>query len=147
MSFEEVTSHVPHCDGCGPACWDESEDGPPHFVGANVAAAQVLADKFGWTIEKLASGTILMLCARCARERECEQAGHQWYTPVLLAPMPDGLRIPELCSHCSRTRRDYDPLDTPPAGHPDAEPVVLSDADLTLLAAYDAELTEARKEN
>lgn len=146
MSFEEVICHIPVCDDCGPECWDGREDGPPHFVGSNLMAAQVLADQHGWEIEKLTDGTIRMLCAPCARERECDQAGHQWYTPVLLTPMPDGLRAPELCGHCNRTRRDYEPLDAPPADHPESL-TELSDADKALFDAYEAEFTEAHKEH
>lgn len=146
MSFQEVNCHIPVCDDCGPECWDGREDGPPHFVGSNVMAAQVLADQHGWEIEKLGDGSIRMLCGPCARSRECDTNGHQWYVPALDYVVP-GDRPVELCSGCGIVRRDYDPLDTPPAGHPDLKPVELTASDLAVLDAYEAEFTEARKEN
>jgi hypothetical protein len=143
MSFEEVTCFVPVCDDCGPFCWDGCEDGPPHFVGATAAAAQVLADNHGWTIEYIA-GAVRMLCPRCARRRHCDQNSHQWYAPTLDAPAAG--RPVELCSRCGIVRRDYEPLDVPPAGHPDLKPVALTAEHLAVLDAYEAEFTEARKE-
>jgi hypothetical protein len=146
MSFDEVICYVPTCDDCGPACWDALDDGPPHFFGSNVMAAQILADQHGWEIERFADGTIRMLCARCARKRECDTNGCQWYVPAVDHVAP-GDRPVEMCSNCSKVRRDYEPLEKPPAGHPDLKPVDLTAGDLAVLDAYEAEFTEARKEH
>lgn len=140
MSFVEITCYVATCDGCGTDCWDGCEDGPPHFVGAGVAAAQVLAELHGWEIEKLADGTIRMSCPRCSRRRECDQGGHHWYTPALDAAVSAGVRPVELCGNCGIVRRDYEPLDAPPARHPESMDVVLADEDEALLVRYDNEL-------
>lgn len=137
MSFQEFTCYVPECDDCGPDCWDGDENGPPHFVGANVAAAQVLADQHGWTIEKLADGTVWMLCARCAKRRECDQGGHHWYTPEVSTTVPTTGRPVELCVCCGIVRRDHNPFDVPPARHPESMDIVLSDEDEDWLAELD----------
>lgn len=143
MSFNEVTSFIPTCDNCGPECWHAETDGPPHFFGANLAALTVLKTTYLWSVEQQDDGSFRMLCPDCA-PAVCDQIGHDWYSAALDPSAPAPERPIEFCSRCSIVRRDYDPLDAPPAGSPEAATDLLSIPERLAFAVLAAELKASK---
>lgn len=139
MSFDKVTAFIPACDGCGSACWEDSETGAPHFATKQAARRQ-LADLYEWRITQQINGRFSMLCGGCAEiddAHNCERNGHRWYTAELDPSAPAPARPVELCRRCSSVRRDHLPLDKPPAGSPESMTELLSDDDEALLSEID----------
>jgi hypothetical protein len=140
MSFEEVRCLIPVCDNCD-ADWNE-HDTIPHLSAINFRVArEILARDHGWTITEQPDGTHSMLCRSCSGGTGCDRGVHTWYEPELDFNAPVPASPIELCQHCGCVRRDQEPLQAPPAGHPESMTAELDDAAEEYLAELDAELS------
>jgi hypothetical protein len=103
---------------------------------------RLLEECWGWNITRHIDGRLTMLCAHCVqRTTGCAIGRHDWFEPELDFNAPVAERPVELCRCCRIVRRDYEPLNVPPAGHPDTMRH-LCDADEAVLKRYAAQFSQ-----
>jgi hypothetical protein len=133
MAFEKTILFAVICDGCGPDWWEGTTDTLPLFISHTLAIQELTAD-YEWRVTRQVDGRHHMLCSTCVGKQDCTTYGHRWYR----ASADDDRRLDpavEMCHRCNIIRRE----DAPPAGHPDAVPVALTDEQSAVLAELDAQ--------